>query len=64
MSDEEVELDGLDGKAPVAAPPGRRRHGPAQLARYFWAEPAAALPKRASKRATRPPVSMIFCLPV
>jgi large subunit ribosomal protein L31 len=30
---------------------------------YFLAEPAH-LPKRASNRATRPPVSRIFCLPV
>ncbi|GGT33416.1 hypothetical protein GCM10014713_28740 [Streptomyces purpureus] len=47
------------------AGPGHPRSGRPKtgaVARYFL-EPAA-LPKRASKRATRPPVSRIFCLPV
>src|SRR6478609_6612759 len=40
-----------------------RASGTGAVARYLLAEPVA-LPKRASKRATRPPVSRIFCLPV
>lgn len=55
------------GRATKNAGPGRTPRGRAAVdrrsgARYFL-EPAA-LPKRASKRATRPPVSRIFCLPV
>ena len=42
------------------ATPGGRR-SPAPSGRYFA---AVLVPKRRSKRATRPPVSRIFCLPV
>ena len=59
---------GDSGGRPQSAGPGApRTRGTAEDrrsgARYFLAA-AAALPKRASKRATRPPVSRIFCLPV
>lgn len=51
------------GKNAGSDAPGKRAPGTGAVARYLLAEPAA-LPKRASKRATRPPVSRIFCLPV
>jgi hypothetical protein len=50
---------GADTPTPTGEASGRRG-----TSGYFLLPPAAFLPKRRSNRATRPPVSRIFCLPV